>query len=268
MIYWLFRKGEDLILKKMLNKNCSIAISSCDAYSDVWSAFFTLFFKYWPDCPFPIYLVSETKKYSDDRVKMLNIGDDKGWAANLKSALKKIDSPYILYLQEDYFLKSKVNTNNIIKLFDYLKKEKAGCLRLYPSPGPNMRYKNSPDAGEINKTVDYSISTQATIWDKKVLENLLIDGESGWDMEIKGSKRISNLKTPFLCVYKKAIDYFCTAIKRGRWYYDAVKLCEKEGIKIDKNKRPIESGKEYFLRISKITSFIQKINRFIKKIYE
>jgi len=38
--------------------NCSILIPSCDKYSDLWRPFFTLFWRHWPDCPFPVYLGS------------------------------------------------------------------------------------------------------------------------------------------------------------------------------------------------------------------
>jgi hypothetical protein len=57
----------DFIEKKIdnsvLNKNNSsdnlaVIVVSCDLYSDVWKPFFTLFFKYWNDCPFPVYLTS------------------------------------------------------------------------------------------------------------------------------------------------------------------------------------------------------------------
>lgn len=253
-------------MKEQNIPKCSVIVSSCDSYDDVWAPFFTLFFRYWPDCPFPVYLMSETKKYPDDRVTTINIGEDKKWASNMKTALKQINTPYVLYLQEDYFFRSKVDTDNIIKLLNYAIREKVGCLRLFPSPGPDRTYKNSADVGEIDKKANYSISTQATIWNKDVLDSLLIDGESGWDFEIKGSKKVVDLKIPFLCVYKKAINYFATAIKRGVWYYDAVKLCAKEGIIIDGKRREIETRSRYFLRVSRLYSFYEKMNRLFSRI--
>ena len=48
----------------MIDKNSqyAVVVSSCDAYSDAWKPFFKLFFKYWSDCPFPIYLVTNTRE--------------------------------------------------------------------------------------------------------------------------------------------------------------------------------------------------------------
>lgn len=249
-----------------LNKICSIVVSSCDAFSDVWEAFFTLFFKYWPDCPFPIYLISETKKYADDRVKMINIGEDKKWATNLKNALKNIDTKNIIYLQEDYLLESEVDTERILKLLNILRENNAAYLKLFPSPVPKKKFGGYEDIGEIKKGDKYSISLQAAIWDKKISESLLVDGESGWDMEFKGSIRSVDAKEPFLSVYNNALDYFyATAIKKGVWYYDAVKLCEREGINIDKTKRKIETFGHFVLRKTKIIVVAQKIGRLIKR---
>lgn len=45
----------------MRNTNdCTIVVSTCDAYRDLWPAFFALFKRYWPDCPYKIVLNTET----------------------------------------------------------------------------------------------------------------------------------------------------------------------------------------------------------------
>ena len=61
----------------------AILICSCDAYADVWDPFFTLFFRHWPDCPWPIYLIANHRRYPDDRVNTLLLGDDKDWSTNI-----------------------------------------------------------------------------------------------------------------------------------------------------------------------------------------
>lgn len=264
------------------NKECAIFVSSCDAFKDVWQAFFTLFFRYWPDCPFSVYLISNYKIYHDSRVKTIAVGEDKKWATNLRTAMKKYWYPYIIYLQEDYLFKSSVNTKRIISsLFD-IKKEKAACIRLYPAPGPDRPHKQHKDLGLVDKSARYRFSTQATLWNSEILYNLLKDGESGWDMELgNGQDRSDAVEEPFLSITRSrilqrnnnpAINYFCTAIKKGRWYYDAIKLCDKEGINIDKNMRPIESKKRYYWRklcyfpiIGKFVTLPLRLIRKIKK---
>jgi hypothetical protein len=249
-----------------MDKKCSIIISSCDNFSDVWDPFFTLFFKYWSNCPFKIYLISENKTYPNKRVSMISLGEDKKWASNIKLALQKIDTPYFIYLQEDYLLKSPVDTKRINKLLDFAIKNDAGCLKLFPLPKPDKKLTDNPELGEITKGKLYSVSLQAAIWKKEVFESLLVDGETGWNMEFNGSRRSVNISEPFLSVYIKALNYpDRTAIKKGMWLYDAMKLCQKEGLKIDKTKRKVEKKSRYILRITGLLSMAEKLKRLFDR---
>ena len=45
-------------------KDVSVLVMSCDAYSDIWEAFNTLFKRYW-DCPYKVYFGTETKDNKD-----------------------------------------------------------------------------------------------------------------------------------------------------------------------------------------------------------
>ena len=185
-----------------LKNKCAIFVSSCDAFSDAWEPFFKLFFRYWPDCPFPIFLIANQLEYNDKRVKAIKLYPDKGWAINMRESLEKFNYPYIIYFQEDYFLKTAVDNKRILNLLDILIKERAGCLRLWPSPGPDKNFKNYRDIGQINEDSSYRVSLQAAIWDKEIFKDLLVSGETGRDMEFSGSERSKKIKSPFLSVTK------------------------------------------------------------------
>ncbi len=242
--------------------DCAIIISSCDAYSDVWEPFFRLFFKYWPDCPFPIYLISETKTYKDERVHPILLGKDEQWATNIRKALNQILISQFIYLQEDYLLMKKVDTDRIVRLIQTLKDNNIGYIRLYPSPAPKTKWSVDSSLGVISKSDDYSICLQATLWNKDLFTKLLINGESAWDMEIKGSKRIQSIPEVFLSVLKgqPAINYFCTAIKKGVWFRDAVALIRREGIPFTSTRR-VESFGNYLLRKSHLKKYVDMTRR-------
>jgi len=145
---------------------------------------------------------------------------------------------------EDYLIDKPVDTNRFKSLFNYMKKRKAGCLRLYPRPGPEIPCQDNPDVGEIRKGADYRLSLQAALWDKQILLGLLREGETAWDLEVLGSRRSDKLEVPFLSVWSNTaapITYFRTAVAYGKWVRDAVRLCEREGIKVDLGIRPCES---------------------------
>jgi hypothetical protein len=260
------------MIPKDKNKECFILVPSCDAYSDAWDPFFAFFFKYWPDCPFPIYLISENKVFPDPRVTTITLKKDFGWANNVDMALKQVSGKYFIYFLEDVFLMKKVDTARILRLFEMLKRDNIACLRLYPSPEPDMPYAKGVNEGErlgvIAQNAPYRVSTMTAIWKKESFLNLMKAGENAWQMEWEGTKRSALGSELFLSVYEKnpAISYFSTAIKRGKWFYDAVQLCKKEGIYVDTSRRPVESKKKYLLR--KINHFppVYFLNRVIRKI--
>ncbi len=240
----------------MENQNCSIVVSSFDAYQDVWKPFFTFFFKYWPDCPFPVYLISNYLDYQDDRVKTLKVGEDKNWTSNIKIALENIESDYFIFFIEDYFLNKRVDTKRIEKLLEIAQSEDVAYLRLYPSPGPDRPFKDYSEVGEIDSQAPYRTSLMSAIWNKKDFLDLLVDGENAWEVELKGTERSRSCQKHFLSVKRSkmwnrnnnpAVSYYSTAIKKGVWDLGAVNFCKKHGVKLDTNKRSVQSKKNYFL---------------------
>ena len=59
--------------------------------------------KYWPDCPFPVFIVSNYEEIHDDSVIFLKVGEDKAFASNLKKALEMIDFQFIIYLTREKY---------------------------------------------------------------------------------------------------------------------------------------------------------------------
>ncbi|MFH1769747.1 MAG: hypothetical protein ABH833_03730, partial [Parcubacteria group bacterium] len=125
------------------NQKCAVIISSCDSYNDLWDPFFRLFFKYWPDCPFETYLIANNKEYPNNKISSIRVGEDRGWSDNIRTVLDKINTPYILYLQDDYLLQDSVDTRHMLTLLKYMQEKNVGCLRIFPQPGPDEEYDNN-----------------------------------------------------------------------------------------------------------------------------
>ncbi|MGD0661898.1 MAG: hypothetical protein ABSD38_27885 [Syntrophorhabdales bacterium] len=231
----------------------SILVVSCDKYRDLWAPFFTLFFRYWSDCPYQVYLCSNETGCEDERVKTILTGPDLSWSANLKRCLEKLPTAYFILFQEDFLLTKIVDTGRIRALVAYLQRHRAACLRLMPFPPPETMIEDSLMVGEISKGALYRVSLQTAIWEKDVLYGLLREGESPWDLESDGSVRSNAIDKPFLSICGKnretwPLDYFGTAVVQGKWVRQAVALCAREGITVDKTKRAIESRIGLFVR--------------------
>jgi hypothetical protein len=232
------------------NDECAILIASCGAYTDAWDPFFTLFKRYWPDCPFPVYVVTD-KGRAPEPAQTIVLDKDHGWADNVKIALDRINRPYVIYILDDVPLRRKVDTKRILHVLEIMKKEQAGYVRLYPSPGPDSSFKSYAEVGLIAPSAPYRTSTMAAIWDVRTFKKLLLSGENAWQMEIIGTERSRALPEPFLSVYPHdgpAIDHFATAIKKGMWQWDAIRFFRKEGVIIDTSKRRVESFGHYLVR--------------------
>jgi len=236
----------------------AIIVQTCDKYSDVWEAFYKLLFKYWSDCPFQIYHVSEFKKADYKGVITINTGN-LAWSAMLKFALDKISSPFVLLLQEDYLLIKKADSSVFHDYLKILENEKPAYLRIFPVPGPDQVYKNFKNIGLVSFDAPYSISTQAAIWNKNDLINFLVPQENPWEFENNGSQRAHRLKKPILSVKTQAgikiqeqgdyaYTYLCTAVFKGRWMKEADILAKKEDLKLDYNYRPLETWEQYYFR--------------------
>lgn len=220
--------------------DCAVVVSSCDAFSDAWGPFFTLFFRYWPDCPFPIYLISNAETYPDSRVRPLLIGPDQGWANNTETALERLKLPYILWMLEDLLLEQPVDTAYIRRLFEEMKARHVATIRLFPSPPPDDTISEDLALGSIHISSPYRVSLLAGLWDTSVFLGLMQRGENAWQMEIQGTERSRKIARPFLSVQRPALHFLeRTAIVRGQWMYQAVQLCRREKVSIDFSRRSI-----------------------------
>jgi hypothetical protein len=213
------------------NKDLSILISSCDDRGDLWKIFFNLFFKYWKDCQYNVYLLSNNLKYDDIRVVPILVGDDVDWSSNLKIALGRIETGYVMFFLEDFFLSSLVNNDRIEKLFSHMKSLDATMLRLYPAPGPDKELDEF--VGICTKDATFRTSLQTSIWNKEKLISLLKEGENPWEYESNSPKRVEK-DDLYLSVntlspndqqqYGCPIEYLFNAISNG-WSKSARNHC-------------------------------------------
>ena len=103
----------------------SILVNSCDSFEDCWDPFFKLFEKYWPDCNLPIILNTEYKVFDNKKVvsskSACGFKKKLTWSEALLNALNLVDTEFILYLQEDYFIEEYVDVDSIRKAVNFLK---------------------------------------------------------------------------------------------------------------------------------------------------
>ncbi len=243
----------------------SFLVVSCDAYSDLWHPFFSCFFKYWPDCPFPIYLASNNSTYPDERVNMINIGPDKDYSSNLISILDKIDTPWIFLWFEDAFLSKKVDNIYIKDLIKDAITNDVGSFKL-SSDFPWVYAKDrNKKIGPIPKGVKYRGAIGMSLYKKELLYKLISPGESAWQLD--KSNRSNELNEKFYALttdsLKKPPFSFQHGVVKGKWLYSTPAFLKKEGLSNYIPNRTKESPWSYLY--SKIYLFRLDIYRILGK---
>lgn len=220
----------------------AILVVSCDRYADLWQPFFYLFFRFWPDCPYKIYLLSNKTIVKFSNVINIAIGEDRSWSDNLLLALKQIPEEYVLLHIEDLFLIDFVDSKKVEQFFNFAIKNNVNYLRMHASPQPDQPYNEL--VGVVSRGTIYRTSTVMSLWKKSFLCKLLKSGETAWDFEIYGTIR-SDAYGGFYSSYKSLFPIINGVIK-GKWRRSVVKKITKLGIRLNLVKRPVFSRKEEF----------------------
>ena len=209
----------------------AVLVLSCDKYSDLWDPFFECFDRYWPDCPYPIYLGSNTINYNKEKITTLYSGEDKDWSTSTKKIINQIDAKYVWIFLEDIFITSKIDTSYINETFSFLKNNNGNFIHettKIPQVTDNGIYNEYP------RGMPYRVNVRG-FWNKDYFIQLLLDGESPWNFEIMGSYR-SSYDDGFYSV-KKDVLTFVNMVEKGQWIRKSVQWCEQENITLDINKR-------------------------------
>ena len=240
-------------LERKNNRNCTVVVSSCDKCSDLWYPFFLLFQKAWPENEFPIVLNTESKTYQHQGMNIETFclykeNENVPWGKRLKETLKKIDTEYIILLLDDFFLRDRVNHNQIQQCIEWMEQDKSiSSFCFMESNSKNIQdcryngFERRPLFG------DYKFNCQATVWRRKRLIGYLRNNEDPWQWERFGNWRsyryllhkfyalAAGQEYVFPYIHKiNGWAWGGLAIYRGKWYLPCVeKLFTENEIYVD-----------------------------------
>lgn len=238
-----------------------LVIAGHDKYAAAWPAMLHGIRRYWSDCPWEIFWITN-RLDAPEGCRTVKVGGDfnpKQWSDRMIKGLKQVPAKTILWCLDDHWLTQKPDMTALMDFAKLVDKGYIDRLRLYPGLDhdfgkPYHRF----DGRLINldKKSPYRCSCKPSFWNRKVLLSLLRDGESPWDFEKNGRKR--SVKYRF-AVTKDWHFYFVTRdcpdgiewpkspLVKGKWTRAAEMYAKKEKIQIDLGNHPVKGnpfGKE------------------------
>ncbi|MRX63338.1 hypothetical protein [Maribacter luteus] len=258
--------------------NYAILINTCDKFEECWNPFFKLFKEFWPDFAGTIYLNTEYKDFSYPGLHIKAVQgclrnefpktERATWSQCLKWALAYIEEDLVLYMQEDYFLKGRVQNEWVKNYVELMKGNSTiDCIHLTDQAVENTGPSEFKNLYNVKIKQRYRLCCQAAIWKKEVLDYYLRSHESAWEFEEFGSKRAAWESHKFYVVdpnwikigVNEIIPYVFTGIIGGKWKEEVVPLFESFDIKVDFSNRGFHESR-------RPTTIKEKIDNRIKKI--
>lgn len=234
-----------------MEKKYTILVNSCDAYDDLWFPFFTLLKKYWNPLNVRVILNTETKDYHMDGLSIECIhpkNKNASYGERMLNVLHEIDTPYVIPLLDDFFLRKPVDHEMIEKIIDWMNKDKSIVYFNCDDTPVYEEWEQNKFSGfhRIPRGNVYTLNMQAAVWRTDKLISYWKPDVSPWDWEefcnlMAARKRDEK----FYCVSKYGAG-FCDygyklsgmGVHRGRWVYeDVVPFFEEEQIKVDYTRR-------------------------------
>lgn len=224
--------------------SCAVYVPSWDGYGDLWRPFVELFRRFWPDCPYPLYLGANAATYPDPSVRMVFAPQEGGWSSRVRGHVEQIPARHVLLILEDCLLRAPVVTADVERCVNAMDVLAARMIRLVPNPKPDVRLTGVPWMGALSEGAPYRASTMASIWRRETLLELLRPGESIWEFEVNGSVRSTALGGGFFCTWTPVLQYGHNVVEKGKWFPWEARRYRRLVPGLDLDTRPVMNAGE------------------------
>lgn len=290
-----------------IKNELTILVNSCDSYEDLWFPFFKLFDVFAGDLKrCRIILNTEKKRFAYQGLNIEcvnNYNKNVWWGERIKTILKQIETEYVLFFLDDYFLRDYVEVDKIEQCIKWLDENKnIGCFNFIPIETASIESDHFKGFCEMPLGINYRCNAQAALWRKNILDVSMLSIENPWEWEVYGNTRNNTIlsetrfyslkfNTPFVVDYgfidmqKSRKDYFVidSGVRQGKWNLELLQeLFDKYDINIDYSIRGVYNankdenkttqnsvadklGLKNAKKHSKFYSLIAKITRPIRK---
>lgn len=246
----------------------TIICVSCDEYADMWPNFFKCKQRYWPDCEFETVLVNNELIVDISGIKVINCGINAQWSTRTRMALEQINTKYVCFMLEDFWISKKVDNSLIAEVLNTMEDDGLKYYKLDSfSKIKTRHYKSTDHLYEIPSTLKYGISLLTAIWDREYfLQMLGKEDYNPWLFEASRNKEVAQSQTEkLLGVYdNRDILHICHMVVQGHYLPVSAKKMIKQGIVLNTEKRKVYCGIAYWkYRVKKAMSQYPNVKKIL-----
>lgn len=216
----------------MLNKKVTLFISSCEKFSDLWELHLALLDKNWMDRSIECILMTDAPtKFKTVNVNVLCAGIDSVITDRIRSALKLINTKYVLFTLDDYLLINTIKTSDIEELINTMDNERLDYVRLYKYPKSRITQPLASNKNVEILTFDkrYDINLYPSIWKTSFLA-AAIKGQTmdAWEFEVSLTPFAK--QNGFKCARCTSNVFpIMDSVRKGAFLHKARKFVSKSG---------------------------------------
>ncbi len=232
-----------------MKAQCTILISSCDNYSDLWDPFFDLFLKFWPDNYFEIVLSTESSLYFREDLNIKNIHPNKGtesWSRRISDTLDQINTPQVLFILDDFFFFDYVKTKELEKCIQWLNSNpNIATFTFWPISSDGTISKKYPGFEKRPLKAHNKVAAILGVWNKEQLSKYVKGyDENAWQWEYNALIRSNELypEDEFYVTQSNdnpifSYDFTKYGLVSGKWFKETKEKFEELNIDIKFSKR-------------------------------
>ena len=213
-----------------------ILVCSCDKDQDIFEVFHYCMEKNWEDHPKIIYSTETIKNPYYETISK-NYPLEK-WTKRIRETLQEIDDDEILLMIDDIFIRKPVDTERI----EYARKHLKGNIAMFNFEKVFNQQDQESDLEGFKirkKGSEYELSLMCGLWNREKLIHILEKDSDPWSVEYnqdtKGYDYLIN--SGDYIIDWGYITFHRVGLVKGKWARECKEFFDKEGIKIDYEKR-------------------------------
>ena len=214
----------------------TILVLSCDKNEDIFKPFYHCMEKYWNNHPEIIYA---TETITNPYYKTINKNYSlEQWTRRIRETLEEIEDNEILLMVDDIFIHKKVDTQRIEYARKNLK-DNIACFN-FEKVFSQEDQESGLNGWKIRqKGSNYELSLMCGLWDRDKLIDILSEDSNIWDVEYKQNTKGYDylINSDDYIIDWGYETYIPCGLFKGKWTRNIISFFEKEGIKIDYEKR-------------------------------